>query len=101
MVTLWCSLRRGANDDTRLAGRRLRAARGRCFAYIRTSLNPTTHFIIDCAPQSLLPPLYRTLRWLFTAFLVRVALSTMGFWWIDVETVSKKRSYVPDLLLRL
>ena len=45
--------------------------------------------------QSPIPPLYSTLRWLFTALLARVTLATMGFWWIDVESVSKKRSYVP------
>jgi hypothetical protein len=97
MVTYWCSLRRRPNDDSACARRRLRAARRWYFAVIRTPLNPSTHSLIDCTPQSPMPPLYRTLRWLLTAFLARVALSTMGFWWIDVETVSKKRSYVPAL----
>ena len=41
LVTYWCSLRTGANDDTSGAGRPLRVARIRCFAVIRTPLNPT------------------------------------------------------------
>ena len=97
MVTLWCSLRRRANDLTGRAGRPLCAARGRCFAIIRAHLNPTSHSIIDCALQSPIRPLYCFFRWLFTAFLARAALSTMGFWWIDVDTVSKKRSYISAL----
>ena len=60
--------------------------------FVRPSIPQLTP-CIDCAPQSPIPPLYRFLRWLFTAFLARVALSTMGFWWIDVDTVFKKRSY--------
>ncbi len=64
--------------------------------FVRPPILQFTLFI-DCAPQSPMPPLYRSLRWLFTAFLARVALSTMGFWWIDVDTVFKKRSYIPTL----
>jgi hypothetical protein len=44
LVTHWRSLRRGANDDTSRAGRRLRVARIWCFAVIRKTLNPTAHF---------------------------------------------------------
>ena len=93
IVTHWSSFCCCANGGTSRAGRRLRAARLRRFASIRTPFNPMAHSGIDFAPQSPIPPLYRCLRWLFTAFLARVALSTVGFWWIDVDTVSKKRSY--------
>jgi ABC-type Mn2+/Zn2+ transport system permease subunit len=64
--------------------------------FVRPSILQLT-FDIDFAAQSPMPPLYRSLRWLFTALLARAALSTMGFWWIDVDTVSRKRSYVPTL----
>ena len=97
MVTLRCSLRRRANGLAGCAGCPLRAARRRCFAIICAPLNPITHSIINYTPQSPITPLHRFLRWLFTAFLARVALSTMGFWWIDVDTVSKRRSYISAL----
>jgi hypothetical protein len=99
LATYWRSPRRGANDDTRRAGGSLHPGRRRCFTVTRTSLNPTIYPTIDFAPQRPIPFLHRTLRWLVTAFLARLALATMGFWWIDVETVSKKRTYVSTLTL--
>ena len=103
MATCWCSLRRRADDSPRCARGCLRRARRRSFAVICASLHPITitHSVIDYGPQSPIPALYSTLRWLLTALVARVTLATMGFWWIDVESVSRKRTYVLVLVLVL
>ncbi|KDQ20504.1 hypothetical protein BOTBODRAFT_151226 [Botryobasidium botryosum FD-172 SS1] len=38
-----------------------------------------------------IPFLYRLITWLFTALCARLALFVIGFWWIPVEVIAKKR----------
>ena len=62
MAASWCSLRCRADDGTGRAGRRLRPARGRCFAVICRSPNPIRQSIIDYAlPEPYTSPLLHPL----------------------------------------
>ena len=38
-----------------------------------------------------LPPLYRAVSGTLTAFICRLTLCLMGYWWIATEVVSLKR----------
>ena len=41
--------------------------------------------------QYLMPPLYGTIRYTITSILARLCLFILGFIWINVETVSRKK----------
>lgn len=46
------------------------------------------------ASQAPIPPLKRAFAYIFTAIIARLVLLILGLWWIPVEIVHRKKSYI-------
>lgn len=69
-----------------------------CFVLVRAS---NILILLVYSPHQIpVPPLRRAVSHLFTAIVARVALLLLGFFWISVEQVTRKKGYAPVYLFQ-